>query len=46
MLTYQRLGQPSEALEAYRRCRHLLSVVLGVHPAAETEAIYRSLKTG
>ena len=46
MLTYRNLGQPAGALEVYRRCRHLLSVVLGVKPSAETEAIYRSLKTG
>ncbi len=45
MLTYQKLGQSAAALEVYRRCRHLLSVVLGVKPSAETEAIYRSLKT-
>jgi len=46
MLTYQNLGQSAGALEVYRRCRHLLSVVLGVKPSAETEAIYRSLKAG
>ena len=44
MLTYRNLGQSAGALEVYRRCRHLLSVVLGVQPSAETEAIYRSLK--
>jgi hypothetical protein len=33
-------------LEAYRRCRHLLSVVLSVKPSVETEAIYRSLMAG
>ena len=46
MLTYRNLGQSAGALEVYRRCRHLLSVVLGVKPSAETEAIYRSLKAG
>jgi LuxR family transcriptional regulator, maltose regulon positive regulatory protein len=46
MLTYQNLGQSAAALEVYRRCRHLLSVVLGVKPSAETESIYRSLKAG
>ena len=44
MLIYQQLGRAAGALEVYRRCRHLLSVVLGVVPSAETEAIYRSLK--
>ncbi|MEO8507914.1 MAG: BTAD domain-containing putative transcriptional regulator, partial [Betaproteobacteria bacterium] len=33
------LGQRAEALAAYRRCRQQLSVVLGVRPAAETEAM-------
>jgi len=46
MSTHQKLGQSAAALEAYRRCRHLLSVVLGVKPSAETEAIYRSLMAG
>jgi DNA-binding SARP family transcriptional activator len=46
MLTYRSLGQSAGALEVYRRCRHLLSVVLGVKPSAETEAIYRSLQAG
>ena len=44
MLTYRKLGQAAGALEVYRRCRHLLSVVLGVKPSAETEAIHRSLQ--
>ena len=44
MLTYRNLDQSAGALEVYRRCRHLLSVVLGVKPSAETEAIYQSLK--
>ncbi|MCL4746191.1 MAG: hypothetical protein KJZ83_12360 [Burkholderiaceae bacterium] len=33
------LGLRAEAMEAYRRCRQQLSVVLGVRPAAETEAL-------
>ena len=45
MLTYQKLGQSAAALEVFRRCRHLLSVVLGVKPSADTELVYRSLKT-
>ncbi len=39
-----RLGKPAEALEAYRRCRHQLSVVLGVRPAAETEALVAGIR--
>ncbi len=33
------MGQPAEAYEVYRRCRHHLSVVLGIRPAAQTEAL-------
>jgi DNA-binding SARP family transcriptional activator len=43
---YQRLiechlvrGEPSQALAAYRRCRELLSIVLGLRPSARTEAL-------
>ncbi|MEP7280728.1 MAG: BTAD domain-containing putative transcriptional regulator [Rubrivivax sp.] len=39
-----RLGQHAEAWTAYRRCRQQLSVVLGVRPAAETEAIANRLR--
>ncbi len=37
-------GQRAEALAAYRRCRQQLSVVLGVRPAAETEAMADQLR--
>jgi ATP/maltotriose-dependent transcriptional regulator MalT/DNA-binding SARP family transcriptional activator len=43
MLCYRELGRPAEALQVYRRCRELLSVVLGVQPSPETEAVRRSL---
>jgi DNA-binding SARP family transcriptional activator len=43
---YQRLischlarGENGQALNAYRRCRELLSIVLGVRPSARTEAL-------
>jgi DNA-binding SARP family transcriptional activator len=43
---YQRLiachlarGERAQALNAYRRCRELLSIVLGVPPSARTEAL-------
>jgi DNA-binding SARP family transcriptional activator len=36
----------AEALETYRRCRHVLSVVLGLQPSAETEAMRRSFLGG
>ena len=43
MVCYRELGRPSDALQAYRRCKELLSVVLGVPPAPETEAVRRTL---
>ena len=39
-----RLGQPAEAYEAYRRCRQQLSVVLGIRPAPETDALVAGLR--
>ena len=38
------LGQRAEAYEAYRRCRQQLSVVLGIRPAAATDALVASLR--
>ncbi|MGE5794696.1 MAG: BTAD domain-containing putative transcriptional regulator [Bacteroidota bacterium] len=43
MVCYRELGRPSEALQAYRRCKELLSVVLGLAPSPETEAVRQSL---
>ncbi len=37
-------GQLAEAYEAYRRCRQQLSVVLGLKPAPETEALVVGLR--
>jgi DNA-binding SARP family transcriptional activator len=37
----QRQDRHAEALGVYRRCRELLSIVLGVTPSAETEALIR-----
>jgi len=36
-------GDRAEALNAFRRCRDLLSIVLGVNPAAETDRLYREI---
>jgi LuxR family transcriptional regulator, maltose regulon positive regulatory protein len=43
---YQRLiachlgrGEPAQALNTYRRCRELLSIVLGLKPSTRTEAL-------
>ena len=43
MVCQRELGDPAGALTTYRRCRELLSIVLGRQPAAETEAIRASL---
>ncbi len=45
MVCQRELGDPAGALTTYRRCRELLSIVLGRKPAAETEAIRASLVT-
>ncbi len=39
----RRQGQHVEGIEVFRRCRKMLSVVLGVKPAPETEALYRDM---
>jgi len=43
MVCYQRLGQQTEAMRVYKRCRDVLSAVLGIEPSSRTEAIYKSL---
>ena len=44
MVCYRELGRPSEAVQAYRRCKELLSVVLGLAPSPETERVRQSLE--
>jgi LuxR family transcriptional regulator, maltose regulon positive regulatory protein len=44
MLCHQQLGNHSEALQAYRRCRELLTRFLGIAPNAKTQALYYSLR--
>ena len=46
MTTYLRRGEPAGALEVYRQCRQMLSVVLGIKPSAATERLYQILKDG
>ncbi|MCL4801317.1 MAG: hypothetical protein KJ025_17120 [Burkholderiales bacterium] len=47
LITCQReLGERAAALQTYRRCKELLSVVLGTRPSAETEAVRRTLDAG
>jgi two-component SAPR family response regulator len=36
-------GDHAEALNAFRRCRELLSIVLGIKPSAETDRLYREI---
>ena len=43
MESYVRQDRRAEALETYRRCRQMLSLILGVGPSAETEAIRKTL---
>jgi len=40
------LGRRAEAYEAYRHCRQQLSVLLGIAPSAETEALVETLRRG
>src|ERR1700683_1272480 len=44
MLCHQELGDHSEALRAYGRCRELLTRFLGVPPNSKTQALYHSVR--
>lgn len=44
MLCHQELGDLSEALQAYRRCRELLTRFLGIPPNDKTQALYHSVR--
>ena len=46
MVCQRELGDAAGAMLTYRRCRELLSIVLGRPPGAETEAIRQSLSPG
>jgi LuxR family transcriptional regulator, maltose regulon positive regulatory protein len=37
-------GRSAEAIEVYRRCREMLSIVLATKPSPETEAVYLRLR--
>jgi DNA-binding SARP family transcriptional activator len=43
MLCHKQTGRIVEALAAYRRCRDLFSITLGIQPSDETQRVYRSL---
>jgi len=44
MVSHQQLGDYSEALQAYRRCREMLTRFLGVPPNSKTLALYHSVQ--
>jgi two-component SAPR family response regulator len=44
MTCHQELGDHSDALQAYRRCRELLTRFLGIPPNAKTQALYQSVR--
>jgi DNA-binding SARP family transcriptional activator len=44
MVCHRELGDHSQALHAYRRCRELLTRFLGVPPNAKTQAVYHSVR--
>jgi LuxR family maltose regulon positive regulatory protein len=44
MLCHQELGDHSDALQAYRRCRELLTRFLGISPNSKTQALYHSVR--
>jgi LuxR family transcriptional regulator, maltose regulon positive regulatory protein len=44
MRCHQELGDHSEALQAYRRCRELLTRFLGIPPNPKTQALYQSVR--
>jgi len=43
MRSYVGAGRKAEALSAYRRLRDTLSVVLGISPSTDTQALYRTI---
>jgi LuxR family transcriptional regulator, maltose regulon positive regulatory protein len=44
MLCHRELGDLGEALQAYRRCRELLTRFLGIPPNPKTQALYHSVR--
>jgi len=46
MRCYIARQEPAEALRAYRRCRELLSIVLGLKPSPETESLRERIPGG
>ena len=46
IVAYRALGQHASALQVYRRCRHVFSVMQGGRPSPGLEALYRSIQAG
>jgi LuxR family transcriptional regulator, maltose regulon positive regulatory protein len=44
MICHRELGEHTEVLQVYRRCREFLIKVLGVQPNPKTQAIYHSVR--
>ena len=44
MVCHRELGDHTEVLQVYRRCRELLTRMLGVQPNPKTQAIYHSVR--
>ena len=44
MACHHRLGRRAEALALYQRCRKTLSLLQGIDPSRETEALYQRIK--
>jgi DNA-binding SARP family transcriptional activator len=43
MLCHEQRGEPADAIKVYQRCRSMLSMLLGIAPSAETEALRKRL---
>ena len=43
MIVYREQGESAEAINIYRRCRDMLSVVLNTKPSEETETVRRAI---
>ncbi|MEO6024573.1 MAG: response regulator [Burkholderiales bacterium] len=43
MTCYREQGEPAEALNVYRRCRDMLSIILTMKPSPETESVRQTL---
>ncbi len=44
MICHRELGDHTELTQVYRRCRDLLTRMLGVQPSSKTQAIYQSVR--